>query len=151
MKTRISITTCQQALSIARWTRVGGIPLTVDGEERVVTDVVVREGGWHSQEGRLTRSQQEELTRRAQAIIEENRRRFPRLPPKISIRECREAIGIGGGIAMRIGGEERTITELRTGGGGNTRWFSGGHRFTVREQVEMTRRARALIEKHRNG
>ena len=80
----------------------GGIPLTVDGEERVITQVAVRDGHWHSGDRRLTRSQQEELTRRAKAIIEEDRRafqqRFPRRPPAVSIRECQEAIRIGGGI-----------------------------------------------------
>lgn len=52
---------------------------------------------------------------------------------------------------MRLGGKERRITEVRTGGGGNTRWFSGGMRLTVTEQVKLTELARALIERHRKG
>ena len=101
---------------------MGGIPLTVDGEERVITQDVFRDGRWYSGDRRLTRSQQEKLTRRAKAIIEEGRKqfqeRFPRLPPAISIRECQEAIRMGGGIRMTLGGEERRITEVRTGGEG---------------------------------
>ena len=106
-----------------RWAPGGGIPLTVDGEERVITEVNVRDGHWYSGDRRLSRSQQEELTRRSQAIIEEERRRyeerFPRRPPRVSIRECQEAIWMGGGIGMRLRGEERVIREVRTGGVGN--------------------------------
>ena len=152
---RISIGACRRALSIMSWTQVGGIPLTLDGEERVITKVVAREGHWYSGEDRLTRRQQEELTQQAQAIIEDDlkryQERFPRLPPTISIRECQEAIGIAGGIAMTLQGEERRITEVRTRGGGNTRWFSGGFRMTVSEQVKLTQLARAIIERHRKG
>ena len=155
MKRRISIGACRDAIWIKRWAPGGGIPLTVDGEERVITQVFVRDGHWYSGGHRLTRNQQEELTRRAQAIIEEERRRyeerFPRRPPRVSIREVREAIGIGGGIRMRLRGEERVIQEVRTGGGGNTRWFSGGLRLTVTEQVKLTELARALIARHRKG
>ena len=151
---RISIGACRRALSIMHWTRTGGIPLTFGGEERIVTRVVVRDGRWYSGEDRLTRSQQEELTRRALAIIEQDReafqQRFPRLPPRISVRECQEAIRLGGGIRMRLRGEERWITEVRTGGVGNPRWFIGDLRLTVREQVRLTQLARAVIERHRN-
>ena len=152
---RISIGACRRAISIMSWTEVGGIRLTVEGEERVITQVVAREGHWYSGEDRLTRRQQEELTERAQAIIEDDlkryQERFPRLPPRISIRECQEAIGIAGGIAMTLQGEERRITEVKTRGGGNTRWFSGGLRMTVTEQVKLTQLARAIIERHRKG
>ena len=152
---RISIGACRRALSIMSWTEVGGIPLTLEGEERVITQVVAREGHWYSGEDRLTRRQQEELTERAQAIIEDDlkryQERFPRLPPTISIRECQEAIGIAGGIRMTLRGEERRITEVKTRGGGNTRWFSGGLRMTVTEQVKLTQLARAIIERHRKG
>ena len=152
---RISIGACRRAISIMSWTEVGGIRLSVEGEERVITQVVAREGHWYSGEDRLTRRQQEELTERAQAIIEDDlkryQERFPRLPPKISIRECQEAIGIAGGIPMMLGGEERRITEVRTRGRGNTRWFSGGLRMTVSEQVKLTQLARAIIERHRKG
>ena len=146
MKMRISIGACQRALSIMRWSEVGGIPLTIDGEERVITEVVVREGRWYSRDYRFTRAQQEQLTEGAKAIIEQDRKRFPRNPPAISIRECQEGIGIAGGITMKLRGEERLITEVRTGGVGNPRWFSGGLRFTLSEQVKLTRLARAIIE-----
>ena len=152
---RISIGACRRALSIMSWTQVGGIPLSIDGEERVITQVIVRDGHWYSGEDRLTHRQQEELTQRAQAIIEDDlkryQERFPRLPPTISMRECQEAIGIAGGIPMMLQGEERRITEVRTGGGGNTRWFSGGLRMTVSEQVKLTQLARAIIETNRKG
>ena len=155
MRIRLSIGVCRRAISIMRWTEVGGIPLDIEGKERVITQVVAREGHWYSGEDRLTRRQQEELTRRAKAIIEEDRKtfqeRFPRLPPKISIRECQEAIGIGGGIRMMLRGEEQVITEVRTGGVGNPRWFTGGLRLTVNEQVKLTELARAIIERHRKG
>ena len=152
---RISIGACRRAISIMSWTEVGGIRLSVEGEERVITQVVAREGHWYSGEDRLTRRQQEELTQQAQAIIEDDlkryQERFPRLPPTISIRECQEAIGIGGGIRMMLRGEERKITEVRTAGGGNTRWFSGGLRLTSSEQVKLTKLARAIIEMDRKG
>ena len=76
--------------------------------------------------------------------------RRPRLPPAISIRECQQAIEIAGGIRILLRGENRLITEVRTAGGGNTRWFSGDLRFTVTEQHRLTRLARAIIEKSRN-
>ena len=152
---RISIRACRDAIWIMRWAPGGGIPLTVDGEERVISQVNVRDGHWYSGDRRLSRSQQEELTRRAQAIIEEDRRRyeerFPRRPPRVSISEVREAIRIEGGIRMRLRGEERRITGVRTGGGGNTRWFTGGLRLTVSEQARLTELARALIAGHRKG
>ena len=155
MKRRISITACRHAIWITRWPPGGGIPLTVDGEERVISEVNVRDGHWYSGDHRLSRSQQEELTRRAEAIIEEDRRRyeerFPRRPPRVSIRECQEAIRIVGGIRMRLRGEERVIREVRTGGVGNPRWFTGGLRLTVREQARLTELARALIARYRKG
>ena len=73
MTKRISITTCRHALAIAHWTPAGGIPLTLGGEERIITDVVVREGRWYSQEQRLSRGEQEQLTQRVRAIIERHR------------------------------------------------------------------------------
>ena len=75
----------------------------------------------------------------------------PRIPPAISIRECQQAIEIAGGIKILLRGEEQLITEVRTGGGGNTRWFSGDLRFTVTEQHRLTWLARAIIEKSRNS
>ena len=152
---RKSIGTCRHALLIMSRTPAGGIPLTLNGEERVITQVVARDKHWYSGDRRLTRPQQLELTRRAKAIIEQDRKtfeeRFPRLPPRISIRECQEAIRIGGGISMTLRGEERRIREVRTGGVGNPRWFTGGLRLTVREQIRLTQLARAIIERHRKG
>lgn len=75
MKMRISINTCRRALSIMRWSGAGGTSLTLDGEEEVITQVMVRDGHWYSGGHRLTRREQEALTRRAEAIIEEDRRR----------------------------------------------------------------------------
>ena len=96
----------------------------------------------------FTRQEKEQLTQKAKAIMEHDR--GPRTPPAISIRECQEAIEIAGGIRISLWGEERLITEVRTAGGGNTRWFSGDLRFTVTEQHRLTRLARAIIEKSRN-
>ena len=84
------------------------------------------------------------MTQRALAIIENDQQ--PRLAPKISIRDCQKAIGIAGGIRVLLRGKERLITEVRTGGAGDTRWFSGGLRFTLSEQERLTRLARAIIE-----
>ena len=53
MTMRISIGACRRALSIMSWTEVGGIRLTLEGEERVITQVVAREGHWYSGEDRL--------------------------------------------------------------------------------------------------
>ena len=72
--------------------------------------------------------------------------RGPRTPPAISIRECQQAIEIAGGIKIPLRGEERLITEVRTGGGWNTRWFSGELRFTAKEQERLTSLARVIIE-----
>ena len=105
-------------------------------------------GRWYSGDHRFTRQQKEQLTQKAKAIMEHDR--APRTPPAISIRECQEAIEIAGGIRILLRGEERLITEVRTAGGGNTRWFSGDLRFTVTEQHRLTRLARAIIEKSRN-
>ena len=49
---RISIGACRRALSIMSWTEVGGIRLSVEGEERVITKVVAREGHWYSGDAR---------------------------------------------------------------------------------------------------
>ena len=73
--------------------------------------------------------------------------RGPRTPPAISIWECQPAIEIAGGIRISLLGDERLITEVRTVGRGNTRWFSGYLRFTVTKQHRLTRLARAIIEK----
>ena len=119
--------------------------LDLDGEEWRITDIEIRMGRWNSGNHCFTRRQQEQLTQKAKAIMEHDR--GPRTPPAISIRECQEAILIAGGIRVLLRGEERLITEVRTGGGGNTRWFSGDLRFTVTEQHRLTQLARAIIEK----
>ena len=106
-------------------------------------------GRWYSGDHRFTRQEKEQLTQKAKVIMEHDR--GPRTPPAISIRECQQAIEIAGGIRILLRGEERLITEVRTGGGGNTRWFSGDLRFTVTEQHRLTRLARAIIEKSRNS
>ena len=148
MKTRISIRACEHAIAITRRWGDPGIPLEVEGEERRITDIEIRMGRWYSGNHCLTRQQQEQLTQKAKAIMEHDR--GPRPPPAISIRECQEAIEIAGGIKISLWGKERLITEVRTAGGGNTRWFSGDLRFTVTEQHRLTRLARAIIEKSRN-
>ena len=148
MKTRISIRACQHAIAITRRWGDPGIPLDLEGEERRITDIEIRRGRWYSGNHRFTRQEKEQLTQKAKAIMEHDR--GPRTPTAISIRECQEAIEIAGGIRILLRGEERLITEVRTAGGENTRWFSGDLRFTVTEQHRLTRLARAIIEKSRN-
>ena len=148
MKTRISIRACQHAIAVTRRWGDPGIPLDLDGEEQRITDIEILKGRWYNGNHCFTRQQEEQLTQKAKAIMEHDR--GPRTPPAISIRECQEAIEIAGGIRILLRGEERLITEVRTGGGGNTRWFSGGLRFTVTEQYRLTRLARAIVEKSRN-
>ena len=148
MKTRISIRACEHAIAITRRWGDPGIPLDLDGEERRITDIEIRKGRWYSGNHRFTRRQQEQLTQKAKAIMEHDR--GPRTPTAISIRECQQAIENAGGIRILLRGEEKLITEVRTAGGGNTRWFSGDLRFTVTEQHRLTRLARAIIEKSRN-
>ena len=109
----------------------------------MITDIEIRGGGWHSGDHRLTRGQQEKLTRRAYAIIEKDRQ-F-RHAPKISIRDCQKAIWIAGGIRISLRGRERRITEVRTGGRRNSRWFGGGLRFTSTEQQLLTGVARTIL------
>ena len=120
MKTRISIRACQHAIAITRRWDDPGIPVDLDGEERRIIDIEIRMGRWYSGGHRFTRQQQEQLTQKAKAIMEHDR--APRTPPAISIRECQPAIEIAGGIKILLRGEERLITEVRTGGVGNSRW-----------------------------
>ena len=148
MKTRISIRACEHAIAITRRWGDPGIPLEVDGEERRITDIEIRMGRWYSGDHCFTRQEKEELTQKARAIMEHDR--GPRTPPAISIRECQQAIEIAGGIKISLRGEERLITEVRTAGGGNTRWFSGDLRFTVTEQHRLTRLAREILEENYN-
>ena len=147
MKTRISLNACHHAIAITRRWGQAGIPLEVDGVERRIVDIEMRRGQWYSGDRCFTRHEQELLSQRGRAIIEQDR--GPRVPPAISIRECQQAIELAGGIRISLRGEERLISDVRTGGGGNTRWFSGGLRLTVREQLKLTEVARALIGRHR--
>ena len=91
-----------------------------DGAASTITDIEIRMRRWYSGDNRFTRQEQEQLTQKAKAIMEHDR--GPRTPPAISIRECQEAIEIAGGIRISLRGEERLITEVRTGGAGNSRW-----------------------------
>ena len=119
----------------------------LDGEERRITDIEIRKGRWYSGDHCFTGQQKEQLTQKTKTIMGHDR--GPRTPAAISIQECQEAIEIAGGIRILLRGEERLITEVRTAGGGNTRWFSGGLRFTVTEQHRLTRLARAIINQGR--
>ena len=147
MKKRISITACRHAIQITEGGYEPGIPLEINGEERMITDIEIRSGGWYAGDHLLTRGQQEKLTRRVYAIIENDRQ--PRLAPKISIRDCQKAIGIAGGIRISLRGKERLITEVTTGGAGNSRWFGGGLRFTSTEQQLLTSVARTILQHSR--
>ena len=61
MTMRRSIFACRQALLIMRGAPGGGIPLTVDGEERVISQVFAKDGHWYSGDRRLSCSRQEAL------------------------------------------------------------------------------------------
>ena len=144
MKKHISISACRHAIQITERGYEPGIPLEIGGEERMITDIEIRGGRWYSGDHRLTRGQKEKLTRRAYAIIENDG--WLRVKPKKSIRDCRKAIGIAGGIRISLRGKERLITEVRTGGTGNSRWFGGGLRFTSTEQQLLTSVARTILQ-----
>ena len=151
MKPRISIGTCQRAISIverASQTVDVGIPVMIRGEEVLITrSLRLQEKNWVCGDIRLSRASQEELTRKAHAIIAEDERqfleRFPPRPPTISIRECQEAIEIAGAIAITLRGEEMRITEIATRD--ITKWVSGDIRFTPKEKELLTNQARAII------
>lgn len=143
MKKRISITACRHAILITERGNEPGIPLEIGGEEQLVTSVEIRGVRWYSGDHRLTCGQQEKLTQRAYVIIENDQQTQP--APTISIRDCQKAIGIAGGIRISLRGKERLITEVRTGGAGNPRWFSGGLRFTSTEQQILTSVARTIL------
>ena len=149
MKKQISITACRHAILITERGYEPGLPLEIDGEERMITELEIRGGRWYARDRRLTRGQQEKLTRRAYAIIEKDRQ--PRRAPKISIRDCQKAIRIAGGIRISLRGKERLITEVRTGGAGNSRWFSAEFRFTAKEQELLTSVARTILQHSRKA
>ena len=73
MKTRISIRACEHAIAITRRWGDPGIPLEVDGEERRITGIEIRKGGWYSGDHRFTRQEKEQLTQKAKAIMEHDR------------------------------------------------------------------------------
>ena len=83
MKTRISISACRHAILITERGYEPGIPLEIDGEERTITGIEIKEGRWYSGDHRLSRQEQEQLTQLSLAIIE--RDRSPRTPPTVSI------------------------------------------------------------------
>ena len=143
MKKRVSIAACRHAILITERGYEPGIPLEIGGEEQLVTGIEIRGLRWYRGDHRLTRGQQEKLTKRAYAIIENDRQ--PRPAPKISIRDCRKAIGIAGGIRISLRGKERLITEVKTGGAENPRWFGGDFRFTAKEQEFLTGVARNIL------
>lgn len=144
MRKRISVTACRHAILITERGYEPGILLDIDGAEQLIAGIEIREGRWYSGDHRLTRGQQEKLTRRAYAIIESDQP--PRLAPKISIRDCQKAIGIAGGIRISLRGKKWLITEVRTGGAGNSRWYSGEFRFTSTEQELLTSVARTILQ-----
>ena len=151
MKVKISIGTCQRAISIverASQTVDVGIPVMIRGEEVLISRALrVQEKHWVCGDIRLPRASQEELTRKARAIIAEDERqfleRFPPRPPTISIRECQQAIEVAGAISITLRGEEMRITEIATRD--LTKWVSGDIRFTPKEKELLTNQARAII------
>ena len=149
MKKHISITACRHAILITERGYEPGIPLQIGGEEQRITGIEIQGGRWYSGDHSLTRGQQEKLTQRALAIIENDQQ--PRLAPKISIRDCQKAIGIAGGIRISLRGKEWLITEVTTGGAGNSRWFGGGLRFTSTEQQLLTSVARNILRHSRKA
>ena len=151
MKARISIGTCRRAIGIVeRASEIAGvgIPVMIRAEEVLITRALrVQEKHWVCGDIRLPRASQEELTRKARAIIAEDERqfleRFPPRPPTISIRECQQAIEIAGAISITLRGEEMHITEIATRD--LTKWVSGDIRFTPKEKELLTNQARAII------
>ena len=151
MKPRISIGTCQRAISIVeRASQVArvGIPVMIRGEEVLITRALRVQGThWVCGDIRFSRASQEELTRKSRAIIAEDERqfleRFPPRPPTISIRECQQAIEIAGAISITLRGEEMRITEIATRD--LTKWVSGDIRFTPKEKELLTDQARLII------
>ena len=141
MKPKISIGTCREGIRIAG----SGIPLMIRGEQVLITrDLRTQGKHWVSGDIRLPRASQEELTMKARTLIaEEERNRISFGPPKISIRECQQAIEIAGVIPITLRGEPMRITEIATRD--ISRWVSGDIRFTPKEKELLTERARAII------
>ena len=151
MKPKISIGTCQRAISIVeRASQIAGvgIPVMIRGAEVLITRALRVQGKhWVCGDIRLSRAGREDLTRKARAIIAEDERqfleRFPPRPRTISIRECQQAIEIAGAISITLRGEEMRITEIATRD--LTKWVSGDIRFTPKEKELLTNQARAII------
>ena len=71
---KVSIRDCQKAIEIA-----GGIPISLRGEDRLITKLRTSGGGntrWFSGDLRFTVTEQRRLTSLAREIIEENRDRY---------------------------------------------------------------------------
>lgn len=138
MKPNISIGACRRAIEIAG----GSLQLRIQGEPVLITRALHTQGThWVCGASQLPRASQEELTRQARAIIAEDERPLiPLAPPTISIRECQQAIAIAGGISITLRGKSRRITTLATRN--ISRWVSGDLRFTLKEKVLLTHRAR---------
>ena len=101
----------------------------------------------YSGDHRLTRGQQEKLTQRAWGIVENDQQ--PWVAPTISIRDFQKVIGIALGIRILPRGKEWLITEVRTSGAGNSRWFGGCLRFTSSEQQLLTGVAKIILQHSR--
>ena len=126
------------------WTRVRRSHNSRMGSEASGNQRLLQGQRWVSGDIRLPRASQEELTRKARAIIAEaGRPLIPPAPPTISIRECQEAIEIAGVIPITLRGEQVRITEIATRD--ISRWVSGDIRFTPKEKELLTKRARAII------
>ena len=115
------------------------------GTTTLITTIAVQGREWVSGAVRLTRAEQEALTQAARAILRGDIHLLPRRPPSISLSECQQAIALTGGIAITLRGQPMRITDVRTQGGGITRWFTGTMRYTVKEQKALTQRARAIL------
>ena len=141
MKPTISIGACRRAIEIAG----GSLPLRIQGEPVRITRALRTQGThWVCGAIQLPRASQEELTTKARALIAEDERPLiPPAPPTISIRECQHAIAIAGGISITLRGKPMRITTLATRN--ISQWVSGAIRFTPKERVLLTQRARTIL------
>ena len=141
MKPKISIGACRRAVEIAG----GSLPLMIQGEPVLITRALRTQAAhWVCGDIQLPRASQEALTRQARAIIAEDERPLvPAAPPTISIRECQQAIEMAGGIPITLRGEPMRITTIATRD--ISRWVSGAIRFTPKEKVLLTQRARVIL------
>ena len=128
MKSKVSISDCRKAIEAK-----DHLWLTIRGEQVIITKLAARGGRWVCGDIRFTRYQQECLTALARFLI---------APPKISIKDCRKAIEVAGGIPITLRGEKMRITEIEMKG---SRWVNGDLRFMSKEQELLTERARAIL------